>query len=339
MTLYLTESDVEQLLTMPDAMRVVEDAFRDLGQGRAINRPRQRLRVPNGILHMMPAGLPARGYIGFKYYSSFRPKTDAVSRPGSRPQKESSLSRDTASRFWFHLLDANTGELLAVIQADRLGQRRTGAASGVAAQYLARSDASAVGLIGTGWQAESQLEAICAARKIRIARCHSRDAEHRKKFAVKMSAQLEVDVRGVDSAEEAVRNADIVITATNSREPVLRGEWLSPGAHINAIGSNRAEAREIDDATVTRASLIAVDSTEQAKIESGDLLAPIERGILAWERVSELGEIVAGKIPGRTRPDSITLFKSNGIALEDVAVGAFVYERAREQKIGRDIEL
>lgn len=339
MTLFLTESDVEKLLTMSDALRVVEDAFRDLGQGRAINRPRQRLRVPNGILQMMPAGLSARGYIGFKYYSSFRGQTDAVSRAASLPQKESPLSRNTASRFWFHLLDANTGELLAVMQGDRLGQQRTGAASGVAAQYLARPEASTVGLIGTGWQAESQLEAICTARKIHIARCYSRDAEHRKTFAKKLSARLEVDVRGVDSAEEAVRHADIVITATNSREPVLLGEWLTPGMHINAIGSNRAEAREMDDTAITRFSLIAVDSIEQAKIESGDLLAPIERGILAWERVRELGEIVAGKISGRASPDQITLFKSNGIALEDVAVGAFVYERAREQKIGRDIEL
>ncbi len=323
MTLFLTESDVEQLLTMPGAIRVVEQALRELGQGGAINRPRQRVRVPNGILHVMPAGLPTRGYLGFKYYSSFRPRT----------------------RFWFHLLDASNGDVLAIMQADRLGQQRTGAASGVASKYLARADASSVGIIGTGWQAESQLQTICAVRQtespfgIRVARCYSRDAERRKTFAKKMSAQLNVDVRGVDSAEEAVRDADIVITATTSRDPVLRGEWLAPGAHINAVGANRAEARELDDDAVIRSAVICVDSIEQAKIEAGDLISPIQRGLFGWEHVSELGDLVAGKVAGRASRNDVTLFKSMGIAVEDVAVGAWVYERAREQNIGREISI
>jgi alanine dehydrogenase len=317
MTLFLTEADVEKLLTMPDAIRVVEDALREMGEARAVNRPRQRVRVPNGILHVMPAGLPTRGYLGFKYYSSFRPKT----------------------RFWFHLLDANNGNVLAIMQADRLGQQRTGAASGVATKHLARADAAEVGIIGAGWQAESQLEAICAVRAIRVARCYSRDAEHRKAFAKKMSARLNVDVRGVDSAEEAVRAADIVSTATSSLEPVLRGEWLKPGAHINAVGANRVQARELDDDVLQRSAFVCVDSIEQAKIEAGDLISPIERGRLTWERVRELGEVVAGKVTGRANRDDVTLFKSMGIALEDVAVGAWVYEQAREQKLGREISL
>lgn len=317
MTLYLTESDVGKILSMPDALRVVEDVLREMGQGRASNHPRQRVRVPNGILHVMSAGLPTRGYLGFKYYSAFR----------------------SGVRFWFHLLDANTGELLAVMQANRLGQQRTGAASGVATKFLARLDAASVGILGTGWQAESQLEAMRAVRSIRAIRCYSREPEQRKAFAQKMSVQLDVDVRAADSAEEAVREADIVITATNSREPVLCGEWLARGAHINAIGSNRAEARELDDDAVTRSAFVCVDSIEQAKIESGDLMGPIERGLLSWERVHELGDVVAGKAAGRAHRDDITLFKSNGIAVEDVAVGAWVYERAREQGIGRRITL
>ncbi|HEX7593132.1 MAG TPA: ornithine cyclodeaminase family protein, partial [Anaerolineae bacterium] len=297
MTLFLTEADVEKLLTMPDAIHVVEDALREMGEARAVNRPRQRVRVPNGILHVMPAGLPTRGYLGFKYYSSFRPQT----------------------RFWFHLLDANNGNVLAIMQADRLGQQRTGAASGVATKHLARADAVEVGIIGAGWQAESQLEAICAVRAIRVARCYSRDAERRKVFAKKMSARLNVDVRGVDSAEEAVREADIVSTATSSLEPVLRGEWLKPGAHINAVGANRVQARELDDGVLQRSAFVCVDSIEQAKIEAGDLISPIERGELTWERVRELGEVVAGKVTGRANRDDVTLFKSMGIALEDVA--------------------
>lgn len=317
MTLFLTETDVTRLLTMPDAIRVVEDALREMGESRAVNRPRQRVRAPDGIVHVMPAGLPTRGYIGFKYYSSFRPRT----------------------RFWFHLIDSNDGDVLAIIQADRLGQQRTGAASGVATKHLARTDASSVGILGTGWQAESQLQAICAVRKIRLVRCYSRDGEHRKSFARRMSMLLDVDVRDVDSGEEAVREADIVVTATTSHEPILAGEWVKPGAHVNAVGANRAEARELDDEAVIRSTFVCVDSIEQAKIEAGDLISPVERGVFSWTRVHELSGLVAGKALGRASRDDVTLFKSMGIAIEDVAVGAWVYERAREQEIGKEISL
>jgi alanine dehydrogenase len=317
MALFLTESDVEKLLVMTDAVRVVEEALRELGMGNAINRPRQRVRVPNGILHVMPAGLPTRGYLGFKYYSSFSPKT----------------------RFWFHLVDATNGDVLAIMQADRLGQQRTGAASGVATKFLARTDSSTVGILGTGWQAESQLEAICAVRVIRVARCFSRNAEHRKAFAKKMSSKLEVDVRGVDSAESAVVDADVVVTATGAREPVLRGEWVAPGTHINAVGSNRAESRELDDQAILRSSFVCVDSLEQAKIEAGDLISPTERGVLSWVSVHELSQVVAGQVQGRADHTAVTCFKSMGIALEDVAVGAWVFERALEQGIGKEISL
>jgi alanine dehydrogenase len=317
MTLFLTETDVDHLLKMQDALRVVEDALREMGRARASNRPRQRVRMPEGILQVMPAGLPARGYAGFKYYTSFRAGT----------------------RFWFHLIDANNGDVLAIMQADRLGQQRTGAASGVATKHLARADASSIGILGTGWQAESQLEAVCAVRQIRIVKCYSRDTEHRKKFADEMGVRLNVDLRSMDSAEGAVCDADIVITATNAREPVLRGEWLMPGTHINAIGSNRAESRELDDHAVIRSACVCVDSIEQARVEAGDLLSPIERGVFSWNRVQELGDLVSGKITGRTDRSQITLFKSLGIALEDVAVGAWVYERAVELKIGRQVSL
>jgi len=317
MTLYLTESDVEKILTMPDALRVVEDALREMGRHAATNRPRQRVRVPNGVLHVMPAGLPTRGYIGFKYYASFQPRT----------------------RFWLHLLDANTGDLLAVLQADRLGQQRTGAASGVATKYLARADASVVGIIGAGWQAESQLPAVCLVRPIRVIKCYSRDAARRHTFAQKMSAQLRIQVRAVDSAEDAARDSDIVITVTSSRDPVLLGEWLAPGTHVNAVGANRAQARETDDQVLMRSVFVCVDSLEQAQIEAGDLVAPIGRGVSSWARVRELGEVVAGKTTGRIERDDITFFKSLGLALEDLAVAAWVYERAREHKIGKEIML
>jgi alanine dehydrogenase len=317
MTLYLTESDVEKILTMPDALRVVEDVFQELGRHAAINRPRQRVRAPSSVLNVMLAGLPMRGYLGFKYYISSRQRT----------------------RFWFHLLDAKTGALVAVMQADRLGQQRTGAASGVATKYLARADASVVGILGVGWQAESQLQAICRVRPIRLIKCYSREATRRASFAQKMRAQLKIETRAVECAEDAARESDIVVTATSARDPILLGEWLAPGTHVNAIGANRAPAREVDDAVLARSAFVCVDSLESARLEAGDLIAPIERGISSWARVRELGEVVVGKTGGRIERDDITFFKSVGLAVEDVAVGAWVYERAREHKIGKVIAL
>src|SRR5207249_10936858 len=229
--------------------------------------------------------------------------------------------------------------LVAVIQADRLGQQRTGAASGVATKYFARDDASTVGIVGTGWQAQSQLEAVCAVRPIRWVRCYGRDKDHREAFAKKMSALLGVTVQVAASAEEAIRGAEVAIAATNAPQPVIYGEWLRSGCHINAIGANRLETRELDDAAVRRCAFVATDSIEQAREESGDLVEPMKRGLLTWDRVHEISEVVAGKVRGRTSADDITLFKSHGIAIEDLAAAALVYERARDRGIGKSISL
>ncbi len=196
-----------------------------------------------------------------------------------------------------------------------------------------------MGLVGTGWQARSQLEAVCAVRPIQTVRCCARAPEHAAAFAKERSATLGIDVRAADSAETAVRGADIVIAATTSRDPVVRGSWLEPGVHVNAMGANRLDARELDDEVIRRANVIAADSIEQAKLEAGDLVEPVMHGLLTWDRVRELGEILAGKTSGRTREADITLFKSLGIAIEDVAVAALVYERARKQGIGREVAL
>lgn len=315
--LLITEKEVEGLLPMEDALRAVEEGLRALGQGEATNRPRQRVGTREATVNVMLASWPTRGYAGFKYYTTSR----------------------KGIRFWVHLFDIATGELVAVIQADRLGQRRTGAASGVATKYLARSDASTVGIIGTGWQAESQLEAICAVRPIRRIRCFGRDKAHRAAFAKKMSSLLGVTVQAAGSAEEAIRDADIAIAATNAPQPVIHGDWLHDGCHINAIGANRLETRELDDAAVQRCAFVATDSIEQARDESGDLVEPMKRRLITWERVHEISEVVAGQVAGRTRPEQITLFKSHGIAIEDVAVAALAYERARDRGIGESISL
>jgi alanine dehydrogenase len=315
--LYLREEDVQSLLTMQEALVAVERAFQSLGTGDARNEPRRRIQLPHSMLNVMPAGWASRGYLGFKYYTV-----------GSQ-----------GIRFWVHLLDANSGALLAVMQANRLGQQRTGAASGVATKFLSRADSTTVGIIGTGWQAESQLEALCGVRPIRQVRCYGRDRARRQTFAKTMSSRLGIDVRAADSAKEAVQKADIVVAATVSSDPVVLGKWLQPGCHVNAMGANRIDARELDDDVIRRSTLITVDSVEQAKLEAGDLVQPIEKGFLSWERVREICDVVSGKVHGRTADDEITVFKSLGIAIEDVAAAALVYEKARHEHVGTDLPL
>lgn len=317
MPLFITEQDVEKLLQMRQALMLIEDALRAQAEGRADNRPRQRVRGDSRILNVMPASYPSLGYMGFKAYTKAGDKM----------------------RFHLHLFDARSGEYVAIIEADRLGQIRTGAASGVATKYLARDDAQTVGIVGTGWQAQSQLEAVCSVRKIRVGRCYSQDAEHRRSFADQMSSRLGIPISPVDDVRDAIFDSDVVITATSSGTPVLKGDWLTKGAHINAIGSNDRQRRELDDKVIRRSGAIYVDSLEQAKQEAGDLIAPIEGGITGWDRVHELSALLSGKSPGREDPDEITLFKSLGIALEDIAVGGWVYEHARDGKMGESVRL
>lgn len=311
MALFIREDDIARVLRMPDVVAAVEDAFRQAGLGTAVNRPRQRASSGDTILHVMSAAIPALGVMGLKAYSSARDGT----------------------RFLAMLYSTETGELLAVMEADRLGQMRTGAASAVATKYLARPDAGTVGIIGTGWQARSQLAAVACVRPVALVKCYSRDARRREAFAEEMIRELGAEVVAAERAEEAVE-AEIIITATTSSEPVLSGAWLRPGMHVNAIGSNWAQKRELDTEAVTRAGRIVVDDLEQAKLEAGDLIQSVEEGVLDWERVVELGPVVAGTEPGRRSAEEITLFESQGIALEDVAAMKLAYDRARALGIG-----
>lgn len=317
MALFLTEAEVAELLPMAAALEAVEAAIKAQGLGLAINEPRRRIRTPAGMLHVMSGAVLPAGLLGFKAYTTFR----------------------AGAKFLVMLYSADDGRLLAVMQADKLGQLRTGAASGVATKYLARPDASVLGVIGAGWQAESQVEAVCQVRPINLVRVYSRTPERRAEFAVRMAERLGIRVEAVESALDAVKDADVVVTITTSRDPVLLGEWLRPGMHINAAGSNSLLRRELDDEAIKRADLIFVDSKDQARIESGDLLGPIERGLISWEAVYELGQVVAGLHPGRQSADQITLFESHGLAIWDVAAAGVVYERAREKGVGREIDL
>jgi ornithine cyclodeaminase/alanine dehydrogenase-like protein (mu-crystallin family) len=316
-TLILREADVRRILTVPDCVTWLEDAFRAYAAGQARNIPRARVKHPGGTLHVLPAADLAADAIGLKAYTSGR----------------------TGTRFAVFVYRASTGELLAIVEADYLGQVRTGSASGVATKYLARADARRLGVFGAGRQAASQVAAVAAVRPLESITVWSRDADRRARFATRMSEELGVPAKPADAPEEAARGKDIVVTMTTARDPVLLGEWLEPGAHVNAAGSNSLLRRELDDAAVQRADLVVVDSRQQARIEAGDLLGPAERGLIEWDQLIELADVVADHGPRRTRPDEITLFESQGLGLEDVAAAVRVYERARAEGIGQEIEL
>ncbi|HEU0026436.1 MAG TPA: ornithine cyclodeaminase family protein [Ktedonobacterales bacterium] len=334
MTLILREDDVRSVLTVFDTMRVVGGMFRRQGASEVINQPRVRVVLPEGrgVTHTLPAWVPGQpgdpeaagqGFVGLKTYTAV----------------------GGVVRFVVLLSSAEDGRLLAIIEADLLGQMRTGAASGVATQYMAREDARVVAMLGAGGQARTQALAMAAARPISRFQVYSRDAARREAFCAEIASPTGAEAVPVASAEEAVRSADIVVTATTAKDPIMRGEWLRPGTHVNAMGSNWGHRREVDTATITRSALIAVDDLAQARIEAGDLLIPEREGQFnldearASGRLVELGAIVAGKTPGRPSADAITLFKSLGIGAEDIATAAYVYKLAMEQGLGQEITL
>jgi ornithine cyclodeaminase/alanine dehydrogenase-like protein (mu-crystallin family) len=303
--LFITEPEVRELLPMAKAIELMEGLFHRLAVGESLNQPRRRLILPSGsVLHYM-AGADGP-YFGTKIYSS-HPKHGA--------------------HFVFLLYRSADANPLAIIEANYLGQIRTGAASGYATRLLAREDAATLGVIGSGFQAQTQIAAMRAVRSIRQVKVWSRSEEKRQNFA------RECDAIAVQTAEEAVRGADIVVTATNSREPVLDDAWIQPGTHVNAMGSNQAQRRELPAELIQRADLIAVDSLDQARMESGDLLLALEPD--HWGRnIVELKDVTS-----RPSTRAVTIFKSMGIAAEDVASAGYVYERAGAEGRGKETEV
>ncbi len=317
MALFLNEREVASLLPMKECVEVLDEAFKHSGSGKTDVKPRSRLRMPNGFFHFMAASDSEHGVFGYKAYPSF-------AGPGG-------------SKFLVMLYDYESGQMLCCLEAGRLGQIRTGAASGLATKYMAKENASTVGIIGSGFQARSQLEAVCAVRDIKKARVYSRRQERREEFAKRMSEQLQIDVEAVEDAQQCVADSEIVVTITSARDPVLKGEWLAPGGHVNAAGGNHWMRTEIDEETVTRSELIVVDDLEQAKIECGDLLVPEARGSFQWDLAHELRSVVSGNVAGRTSNVGITLFESMGVALEDIAAAQLVYRKAVDQGIGVEL--
>jgi alanine dehydrogenase len=319
MTLHINEAEVRQLLTMPMAMDAVEEISRKQADGRVVLHPRRRFELPagGGFFHYMAAMDTEAGFIAMKQYTYVK----------------------GVLRFLVPLYEISTGALLALIEADFMGQQRTGAASGVATKYLARQNTRTAAILGTGGQAKTQLEAVAAARKLDSVRVYGRDPERRASFCEEMTRRLSIPVHPAASAADAVRGADIVNTATTSAKPVLDGQDIAEGAHINAIGANHAHKRELDDTAISRADVIFVDSIEQSKQEAGDLIIPFQQQPNKWESVHELDQLIAGKAPGRANDKQITLFKSNGIASWDLAVAEKVYALAKQKNLGRELPL
>jgi ornithine cyclodeaminase/alanine dehydrogenase-like protein (mu-crystallin family) len=307
--LYLTEADVAELVSAADALEAVEGSFRRLAAGEVENVPRQRTRWEGGFLAVMWAVDAGLGLAGLKTYAA----------------------GGEGASFVVVLFETETQKPVAAIEADTLGQLRTGAASGVAAKYLARDGATSLGVIGCGWQARSQVAAIREALpSLETVVAYCRTPERLDEFCRETGAEPGESHR--DPAGQ-----DVVVTITTSKDPVLRGEWLQPGALVCAAGANDPRRRELDNVVLERAAFVCCDSIEDARVESGDLIEPVEAGVLDWLEVHELQEVVAGELPGRQAADDVVVFKSNGLAAWDVALGAVAVERARERGVGTEV--
>jgi ornithine cyclodeaminase/alanine dehydrogenase len=316
--IYLTEADVGRLVTVEDAIAALEELFATWGEPTTSNLPRQRARLAGGSFNLMGAAWGAKKVHGLKAYAGLK-----------------------GAQFHSLLYSSVDGRLKAMIEADLFGQLRTGAASGLATRLMAKPEAATLAMIGTGRQSRTQALAVCAVRPIKRVNVFARTPTSRESYARELEKELGVEVRPAPSAEACVADADVVVTITKAAEPVCRGAWLAPGTHVNAAGANSGDRREVDADTVLRAAVKVTDQVEQAKVEAGEFRDLVAAGKLAWSDIRELGELVTGKAEGRTldrtSPSDITLFKSLGIALEDVAFGELVYQRALAAGVGRPL--
>ena len=312
---YLTEEDVAWLLDMDTAIECVEEMFRQWASGKAENQPRRRSSAGRSTLHVLSAGAEYLGYLGYKSY----------------------VSTKSGVRFQVMLYDVEQGQPVALIEANLLGQMRTGAASGVATKYMARPDSRVVGCFGTGLQARTQLKAICSVRRIERVAVYSRNDDRRRAFADEIAEYCNVPTVAVHTPDDAAAEKDIVTCATTSKMPLFDGHILDEGTHVNAVGSNYLTKAEIDVTTIRRADHIVCDSLDACRLEAGDFVPALEDGSLDWSRIHELSDIVVDRETGRALPQDITLFKSVGLGLEDLAVAVRVFERARDQGLGRPL--
>jgi len=322
--LILNQKEVEQLLTMPKCIDIMRDTLSALARGEATMPLRTVFGIPDGAFAVMPSALANPSCVGAKIITV--------------------LPKNHGTRYDAHqgavlLFDTENGSLLAVMDATSITTIRTAAVSGVATDALAKKNATSLAILGAGVQGHSHLDAICAVRPIKTLRIWSRNRANGETLAKVARDKYELDVTVVDSGRDAVQNVDVICATTSSTEPVLLGEWLTPGTHINAVGASQRHAREVDSAVVVKSRLY-VDRRESALKEPGDILVPLNDGDIGPDHiVGEIGELLIGRAPGRRDREEITLFKSLGLAVEDLAAARHVYERAVAANVGTRVEL
>ena len=314
--IYITEADVERLATVKDAIGALEELFATWGHPLTNNIPRHRARLPGGALNLMGGSYAAKSVYGLKAYAGMK-----------------------GGQFHTLLYSSTDGKLKAMIEADLFGQLRTGAATGIATRLMANPDVHTLAMIGVGRQSRTQAIAVCAVRPIKRVNVFARTQESRDAYAKSLEKELGIEVRPAPTAQACVADAGVVVTITKSAEPVLRAEWLAKGAHVNAAGANAGDRREVDGETVLRAAVKVTDHAEQARIEAGEFRDLVAASKLQWSDIRELGEVVTGKVKGRNSPSDLTLFKSLGIALEDLAFGELVYQRALAAGVGKSMPI
>ena len=317
MALYLSESDIAGLLTMSEVVETLEECFRARSQGKIVNRPRIRIPITGGSYNLMAAGWIERGVVGHKTYTA---------------------SAKGAS-FQIVLYAADGSGLLAVVAGGRISGLRTGAVSGLAARHLGAGAGAGgpVAMIGAGLQATAQVNGVIAATGATEVRVYGRSAEKRTAFAERMAASTGIDVHAVDSIDAALDGAPLVVTITNSAEPVLRPEHVRPGLTIVAAGNNTWLRSEIDPAVVGRADVVVVDDIDNAKQEAGELMRAADAGLFTWDSAVPLHDVIGGVRSGRSSADQVVLAELQGIAMADVAVAELAYRQARERGLGLEL--
>ncbi len=316
MTLFLRDEHVAQCVNMDAMLQSIENMQAHFGKGEAYNLGRRKIIAEAGMLSVMGGGLFYDGVLGVKTYTVVR---------GSYS-------------FQVSLYDAATGKLLCYTQANRLGQLRTGATTGVAVKHLANDGPVRVGIVGTGGQAPTQLLAVSKVRQVAGVVAHSRNEERRTEFASRMTDSLGVEVKAANSNEEAVRDCDVVIGIAATTEPVIKGDWIKEGATVIGAGPTTWRVSEVDEKTLTRADRLFVDSLDQAPIEAGDIAAAVDKGLLNWSQLTELRHAVCGAISGRDDEKQIVYAKLMGTGVADVAAAKLAYDSAREQGLGTEVD-
>ena len=316
MTLFLKDEDVAQCVSMDAMLEAIESMQRQYGDGQAHNMTRRKIIAESGMLSVMGGGLFHQGLLGVKTYTVVK----------------------GAYSFQVSLYDANTGELLLYTQANRLGQLRTGATTGVAVNHLANPGDATVGIIGTGGQAATQLAAVSKVRGIKKIKAFSRTQDRREEFARRMTDTMGVEVFAAASNEDAVRDCDVVLCIAATMEPVVEGAWLKDGSTVIGAGPTTWRAREVDEDTLKRAGKLIVDSTEQAAIEAGDLCSAVDKGIIQWSKVHELRHVVSGAVTGRDDQGQVVYAKIMGTGVADVAAAKLAYDSAKAQGLGTEMD-